>query len=258
MGPRARPGAFQLTLLATTNLASRLTPKRERRRVGLDAMQLPETIIGTAFGIVAFPHWRTLARSDRDGLRGALADSLRMVLALAVPATIGLILLGRPLIQVLYQRGAFDSQATDAVYVALRFFALGLVGHCCLELAARTFFAQKDTVTPLFVAAGSAGLNIALGVLLMGRWRTPGWPCKPIAVTAEVESLALLSRRLTASKARTPRSSARAASIVMAVVARPVGSQRRIGAGRMAAFLAAAGPAHSDVVTAGRERLAIW
>ena len=49
-------------------------------------------------------------------------------MTLAVPAAVGLILLGRPLLALLYQRGAFDAQATEAVYVALRFYALGLDG----------------------------------------------------------------------------------------------------------------------------------
>jgi putative peptidoglycan lipid II flippase len=258
MGPRVLDLAlFQLTLVATTNLASRLAAGSVSAvEWGWDAMQLPETIIGTAFGIVAFPTLADLAaRHDRDGLRSALADSLRMVLALAVPATIGLILLGRPLIQVLYQRGAFDSQATDAVYVALRFFALGLVGHCCLELAARTFFAQKDTVTPLFVAAGSAGLNIALGVLLMGPLAHAGLAlANSIAVTAEVGVLlALLSRRLDGIEGReTLRVLVRvlAASIVMAVVIGATGQvAARIGAGAlMAAFLAAAAGAGAYVL----------
>ena len=47
--------------------------------------------------------------------------------------------------------------------------------HACLELAARTFFAQRDTITPLLLAAASAAANILLAALLMGRWATVGW-----------------------------------------------------------------------------------
>ncbi len=250
MGPRVLDLAlFQITLLATTNLASRLAAGSVSAvEWGWDAMQLPETIIGTAFGVVAFPTLAELAAlNDRDGLRHALSESLRTVLTLAVPAAFGLILLGRPLIQTLYQRGAFDSQATDAVYVALRFFALGLVGHCCLELAARTFFAQKDTVTPLLVAAGSAGLNIALGVALMKPLAHGGLAlANSIAVTAEVGVLlALLSRQLGGIEGRETLGvlvRVTAASVVMAVV---IGATQQVagraGAGElMAALLAAA------------------
>jgi putative peptidoglycan lipid II flippase len=193
-------GVFHLTLLATTNLASRLgAGSVSALEWGWDAMQLPETIIGTAFGLVAFPTLAELAaRGDRDGLRDTLTESLRTVLALAVPAAVGLIVLGRPLLALLYQRGAFDAQATEAVYVALFFYALGLAAHSCLELAARTFFAQQDTVTPLLLAIASAALNIGLAVLLMGPMGYGGLAlANSLAVTAEVLALlAVLSRRL--------------------------------------------------------------
>ena len=239
---------FQLTLLATANLASRLAPGSVSAvEWGWDAMQLPETIIGTAFGVVAFPTLAELAAlNNRGGLRVALSESLRTVLALAVPATVGLIMLGRPMIQVLYQRGAFDSQATDAVYLALRFFALGLVGHSCLELVARTFFAQKDTVTPLLVAAASAGLNIALAVVLMQPLAQGGLAlANSIAVTAEVGVLlALLSRRLDGIEGReTFRVLARvaAASGIMAVVIYAIQQAAgNAGAGEFTAALLAA------------------
>lgn len=199
MGPRVLDlGVFHLTLLATTNLASRLgVGSVSALEWGWDAMQLPETIIGTAFGLVAFPTLADLAaRGDLAGLRTTLGETLRLVITLTVPAACGLIILGQPLLQLLYQRGAFDAAATEAVYVALRLYALGLVGHACLELAARTFFAQQDTVTPLFIAAASAGVNIALGVLLMAPMGHGGLAlANSLAVSAEVLVLLLILRR---------------------------------------------------------------
>ncbi len=199
MGPRVLDlGVFHLTLLATTNLASRLgAGSVSALEWGWDAMQLPETIIGTAFGLVAFPTMAELAaRGNLTGLRHTLGETLRVVLALTVPAAVGLILLGRPLLQLLYQRGAFDAAATDAVYGALRLYALGLMGHACLELAARAFFAQQDTTTPLLVAVGSAGANILLGVLLMGPMGHTGLAlANSLAVSAEVSVLLLILRR---------------------------------------------------------------
>jgi putative peptidoglycan lipid II flippase len=198
LGPRVLDlGVFHLTLLATTNLASRLGPGSvSALEWGWGAMQLPETIIGTAFGLVAFPTLAELAtRGDLGGLRRTLGQTLRLVLALTVPAAAGLILLGQPLLQLLYQRGAFDAAATQAVYAALRFYALGLVGHACLEMAARTFFAQQDTVTPLLIATASAGTNILLGVLLMGPLGHAGLAlANSMAVSAEVLVLLLILR----------------------------------------------------------------
>ncbi len=201
MGPRVLDLAmFHLTLLATTNLASRLGPGSvSALQWGWDAMQLPETIIGTAFGLVAFPTLAELAaRGNQDGLRRTLGESLRTVLAFAVPAAAGLILLGRPLIALLYQRGSFDAQATEAVYAALRMYALGLTAQCVLELAARAYFAQKDTITPLILATGSAVLNIALGIVLMRPMGYTGLAlANSVAVTLEVLALLfILGRRM--------------------------------------------------------------
>jgi putative peptidoglycan lipid II flippase len=120
------------------------------------------------------------------------------VLAMAVPAALGLILLGRPLLAAIYQRGAFDAAATEAVFITLAFFALGLPAHAAIELAARAFFARKDTVTPLLIAVGSAAANILLGILLMTRLGAGGLAlATSLAVSAEsVVLLAVLRRRL--------------------------------------------------------------
>ena len=194
MGPRVIDlGVFHLTLLATTNLASRLDAGSVSAiEWGWDAMQLPETIIGTAFGLVAFPTLAQLAAQKKIAeLRHTLAETLRAIIALTVPAACGLILLGRPMLALLYQRGAFTAEATEAVLIALQFFALGLVGHACLEVAARAFFAQKDTITPLFVAIGSAVGNILLGILLMG-WLGHGGLALANSIAISLEVLLLL------------------------------------------------------------------
>jgi putative peptidoglycan lipid II flippase len=136
------------------------------------------------------------ARNDVAGLRHTMGETLRAILVLTLPATCALILLGRPALTLLYQRGAFDAASTQAVYVALRFFALGLVGHACLELAARAFFAQQDTVTPLLVAIGSAVLNIGLAIVLMRPMGHGGLAlANSLAVSVEVAILLLILRR---------------------------------------------------------------
>jgi len=199
MGPRVLDlGIFHLTLLASTNLASRLGPGSvSALEWGWEFMQLPETVIGTAFGLVAFPTLSDLAaRQDVPGLRATLGDTLRLVIALTAPAAVGLIVLGRPLLQLFYQGGEFDAGATTAVYIALSFFALGLVGHAGLELAARVFFAMQDTVTPLIVAAATAVLYIGLGVALMGGMGHGGLAlANSLAITVELLMLLFLLRR---------------------------------------------------------------
>lgn len=250
MGPRVLDLAmFHLTLLATTNLASRIGPGSvSALQWGWDAMQLPETIIGTAFGLVAFPTMAELAAGgDRDGLRRTLGESLRTVLALAVPAAAGLILLGRPVIALLYQRGSFDAAATDAVYGTLRMYALGLAGQCVLELAARAYFARKDTITPLILATGSALLNIGLGLILMRVMGHNGLAlANSIAVTLEVLALLfILGRRIGGVEGRETAGQlvrVLAATVVMAgAVLGALAVSQRLGLGNLLTLAAAAG-----------------
>jgi putative peptidoglycan lipid II flippase len=131
-------------------------------------MQLPETIFGTALGIVVLPTMAAIAgRGDRPGLRRIFCWALRVILALTVPAAVGLLVLGRPLTALFLQRGAFDAAATGRVYWALRFLTLGLVAHSALEVVARLFYAQRDMWTPFWAALGGLALNAGMGWLML-------------------------------------------------------------------------------------------
>ncbi len=89
-----------------------------------------------------------------------MSGALRFILIASIPAAVGLIFAGQPLIGLL-ERGAFDASASDLVYSTLRFFALGLIVHSSLEVVARSFYADQDTLTPLFAALGGAAINFA-------------------------------------------------------------------------------------------------
>jgi putative peptidoglycan lipid II flippase len=102
---------------------------------------------------------------DETGKRDALSGALRFILIATIPAAVGLILIGQPLIRLL-ERGAFDASASALVFSTLRFFALGLVVHSALEVVARGFYADKDTLTPLWAALGGALINLTLSFLL--------------------------------------------------------------------------------------------
>ncbi len=198
VGPRVLDlGIFQAVMLLTTNLASRLGPGRVSAiEWGWGAMQLPETVIGTAFGMVALPTLAELAAAGNiAGLRSTLGETLREVVALTLPAACGLILLGGPMLQVMYQRGAFDARSTAVVLVALRFYAVGLIGQSALELVARAFFARQDTVTPLLAKAGSGIANLLLALLLIGPLSHGGLAlANSLAVTGEVLVLLFILR----------------------------------------------------------------
>ena len=120
---------------------------------------LPQGILGQALGIAAFPTLAALAaRAAHREMRAILADSLRLVLFLGLPATVLLALLAEPYVTILFERGLFDAEATALVAAALRFYAIGLIALTALEVVARGFYALSDTLTP--VLAG--GLQIAI------------------------------------------------------------------------------------------------
>jgi putative peptidoglycan lipid II flippase len=77
-----------------------------------------------------------------------------------------MLVLGKPLVSLFFERGAFGATSTNAVAWALTFFALGLVGHAGLEIVARAFYALHDTFTPVWVGGLAMGLNVALSLAL--------------------------------------------------------------------------------------------
>jgi putative peptidoglycan lipid II flippase len=162
-------GVFSLNFLVMNNIASRLgTAPVAALDWGWRLMQIPQTLIGTAIGTVIFPTLAALSEmGDEDGKRQAMSGALRVILVTSIPAAIGIIFVGRPLISLL-ERGAFDTTASALVYSTLSFFALGIVVHSALEVVARSFYADKDTLTPLWAALIGAGINFALAFVLSG------------------------------------------------------------------------------------------
>jgi putative peptidoglycan lipid II flippase len=162
-------GLISLGALVTQNLLSRLgTGATSAYDWGWRLMQIPETLIGTAMGVVIFPTLSALSSlGDEDGKRGAMSGALRFIYIATIPSAIFLIVGGRSLLSIL-EGNAFDSAASDLVYSTLQFFALGIIVHSMLEVIARSFYADKDTLTPLFAALGGAVINITVAVLFTG------------------------------------------------------------------------------------------
>src|SRR6185436_6004228 len=111
-------------------------------------------LLGSAMGIVIFPTLAALSEvEDENGKRNHMAGALRFILIATIPSSIGLLLIGRNMLKLL-EGGAFDASATELVYLALSAFTLGLIVHSLLEIIARSFYADKDTFTPLWAALG--------------------------------------------------------------------------------------------------------
>jgi putative peptidoglycan lipid II flippase len=121
-------------------------------------------------------------------MRASLAASLRGILMLALPASIGLMLLREPLISFLYQRGEFDAHDVQLTAWALLWYAAGLVGHSIMEILTRAFYAQHDTKTPVIVGTVAMTLNILFSFLFSNLFAQIGW--FPLGGLALANSLA--------------------------------------------------------------------
>ncbi len=190
MAPRiAALATVQAVFIVNTRLASAL-PGGSLAALNFAWVisQMPQTILGTAVGTAAFPTLAELAaRGDRAGLRATMAGAVRAMVALSLPAAVAMIVLAEPIVAVLLQTGRFDVDAARATTLALQMFAGGLVGHVVLEIVARVFYARKDTLTPLYMAAAAMGLNVVLAYALVGPMAQGGLAlANTIAVTLEV------------------------------------------------------------------------
>jgi putative peptidoglycan lipid II flippase len=133
-------------------------------------IELPLGIVGVAMGTVLVP---TMTRALRDGDRAALARAesrgLELAVGLALPATLGLIVLSGPIVAVLFEHGAFTASDAAATAQALMWLALGLPAHVLAKALSPAFFAREDTATPLAAVAKAVALAVAAAFLL-GHW----------------------------------------------------------------------------------------
>ncbi len=144
--------------------------------VAFAIMTMPQVVIAQAIAIAALPTFSAqAARGDWQAVRASLATTLRGVLFLALPASLGLMLLRQPVVAMLLQRGTFDAHSTQLVAWGLLWYAAGLVGHSWVEIASRAFYALHDTRTPALVGAAAMALNVLLSLGFAAFFMRLGW-----------------------------------------------------------------------------------
>jgi putative peptidoglycan lipid II flippase len=152
-------------------------------------MLMPQAAIAQSIAIAAMPTFSAqVALGKREEMRASLATTLRGLLLLSLPASLGLILLRQPLVTFLFEHGQFTDTNTEMVAWALLWYSAGLVGHSLLEILARAFFSLHDTRTPVIVTAIAMTLNIAFSLLFTRLFAQAGW--LPLGGLALANSLA--------------------------------------------------------------------
>jgi putative peptidoglycan lipid II flippase len=205
MGPRLLGVAVvQLNFVVNTILAyAQPEGSLSAIQVAWAVMTMPQVVIAQAIAIAALPTFSAQAALGRlDEMRASLASTLRGVILLALPASLGLILLRRPLVALLFERGEFDSHSTDLVAWALLWYASGLVGHSVVEIVSRAYYALHDTRTPVFIGAAAMSLNLIFSLIFSALFLRIGWAphgglalANSLATGLEMVPLLLLMRR---------------------------------------------------------------
>jgi putative peptidoglycan lipid II flippase len=170
MGPGTMAlAAVQINILINTMLA---TSQGEGAVSCLNfafrVMYLPIGLFGLSIATAAIPSLsHDAARGDPHGMRTTFSSALRMMLVLNVPAAVGLMVLSRPIVALLFEHGSFTAEAAAGTAAALLFYAPGLIGYSAIRLTAPTFYTLRDSRTPVIVGAVSVAFNIALSLVLV-------------------------------------------------------------------------------------------
>jgi putative peptidoglycan lipid II flippase len=205
MGPRLLGVAVvQLNFWINTRLASQFMEGSVTAIVlAFTLMLMPQAAIAQSIAIAALPTFSAqVAMGKLDEMRIALANSLRGALSFSIPASIGLILLRKPIIALLYQRGAFNELSTNLVAWALLWYTAGLVGHSVVEITSRAFYSLHDTKTPVLIGIIAMSLNVAFSYLFSAVFLRLNWMphgglalANTVATALEAVGLVVLMRR---------------------------------------------------------------
>ena len=157
-------------------------------------IELPLGMVGVAMGTVLVPELTRALRGD-GGTTVAHAESrgLELAVGLALPATLGLIVLSEPVVRLLFEHGVFAASDTAATAQALMWLALGLPAHVLVKALSPAFFARNDTRTPLLATLKGLAVAIVLAVVL-GQIFGAGGIAASIALGAWSSALALIRR----------------------------------------------------------------
>ena len=169
-------GVIQLNIIVGTIIASFLPVGAISHLYYADRLnQLPLAIFGIAMGVVLLPNLsKAIKQNKKADIQITQNRSLEFCLLISLPSAVGLFILSNPIINILFERGAF--LAVDTIYTGkvLSIFALGLPAYILTKVLIICFFAREDTKTPLYISLVTVVLNIVLSLLLIGSMREMG------------------------------------------------------------------------------------
>lgn len=205
MGP-AMFGASvsQINMFVSTILASFLpTGSVSYLNYSDRLVELPLGVFGVALGTVVLPAFsQQQALKDREAFNRTLDWALRLVFIIGIPATVGLLVLGTPILISLFRYGNFTLHAVQMSQLSLIGFGLGIVPIIAVRVLAPAFYAQQNTKTPVKVATVALIANMLFSAILIWPLKHAGLALSP-SLAACVNGI-LLYRILRRSRNYTP------------------------------------------------------
>lgn len=186
-------GLGQIPVVVYQNLASALpTGSLSSFMYAYRLQQLPIGIFAYSVGLAIFPTLTEAISLNRWQLfRDSFSLALRSIMFVTIPISVGMMVLAKPLISVVFQHGEFTYQDTLATVPSLVFFAFGIVEQSASVILPRTFYALQDTWTPVLLS----GITLLVNILLMNVLVKPlaqGGLALAISISGIVNMLLLL------------------------------------------------------------------
>lgn len=162
--------AVQINVLINTYFVSQIDGAQGWLNFAFRLMQFPIGLFGVAVGTAAIPVLSRLASEGKTkDFRDTISSSMNLVFLMTLPSACGLIVLGEPIIRLIYERGKFDASATSMTAVALIGYSIGLTGYAAIKILSPAFYAMNDAKTPMIIALASIGVNF-LGGYFLREW----------------------------------------------------------------------------------------
>ena len=156
--------------------------------------ELPLGLIGVAIGTVILPALSMRhAEQNAEKFRGMMDWAAKVIVLVGVPASIALFMLSTPIIQTLFQRGAFSADDTAMTALALQCMSAGVISFMLIKVFAPGFYAQQDTKTPVRVGLISVAANAIFNVILIGIFKWMGWEAEHMALALASSGSALVN-----------------------------------------------------------------
>jgi putative peptidoglycan lipid II flippase len=162
--------AVQINVLVNTFFVSGIDGGVSWLSYAFRLMQFPIGIFGVAVGTASVPVLSRMASEGRTkDFRDTLSTSLNLVFLMTLPSACGLIVLGEPIIRLIYERGAFGATSTSMTAWALAGYSIGLTGYAAIKVLSPAFYALDDAKTPMLIALASILVN-GLASYLFRNW----------------------------------------------------------------------------------------